>query len=1456
MAISFSSISFTTVTVRVTGRADLAFAVRISDPRPMGAEYRNRSGIWQRVDVRGDFYGSTPPGTGDTTDSIRLRGLTVGETYRVQIVSNNLDDGIDYSLTMRSNTPATGTPTISGAATVGQTLTANQGSLADANGLPNTFPGDYSFQWLRDGVAISGATARTYTVTTADAGARLSVRVSFEDGADFNESRTSAQTAMVPAINTPATGTPTISGAATVGQTLTANQGSLADSDGLPDGPFPTDYSLQWQRDGVDIPGATARTYTVTMADAGARLSVWVSFEDGADFNESRTSAQTAMVPAINTPATGTPTISGAATVGQTLTANQGSLADANGLPDGPFPTDYSFQWQRDGVDIPGATARTYTVTMADAGARLSVWVSFEDGADFNESRTSAQTAMVPAINTPATGTPTISGAATVGQTLTANQGSLADSDGLPDGPFPTDYSFQWLRDGVAISGATARTYTVTTADAGARLSVRVSFEDGADFNESRTSAQTAMVPANNPATGMPTITGSPRVAQTLTAGIGTVADSDGLPDGPFPTDYSFQWLRGGVDIPGATSETYEVTNADVGSALRVVVSFTDDIGFSESRSSATTATVSSNASATGEPSIAGTVKVGETLTARRGTIADLDGLPDTFPDDYTFQWIRGADDIDGATARTYELVKADTGEAIKVMVFFVDDLGGAESRTSAATAAVAPPDAASAPRVTINAIPAGAENTRVTLGATLTGGNYDEVDYEWRVDRGSLDETDAEEPKWTRPHVIADADVAVALIITARGTGTNAENGTSATATATLDARVTDLPAALHFASRLTVQTTEDLLPVFGEEVALGGKFFKLADVSEAVARQKISSYAAKVAIGEHTDLDDPILSSLNVADHRGGILLNAYAGDAARNTNRCWFSTCNLRHDKHLLLPPRIHTAATPPRSETANVSLIRKWNNKIYVCHGPRMRRYNPATDTWHTVHTFPSTPTDSCFPRFRATDGTVTRYFVVVYGTGYSYAEIGADETWTDMANGDYVRCAFWDGKAWGITESGLLKRTLDPTDDASWMDDALLFLEVGEEVKRLLKGRRPGGAEILYVVTNAGLYEHHADDPSFVSTSFTLPLDDDNGVGTERWRESLYVSSGLGIYKYDSAGAQAVLSTVGLDKDDGLPANYRWRVVALIGSHNDLIAFVSRPAGSSTGRNGIYAYDNGGWHNIYLGPAGGDAMMGAVAVTTSDSSSSLYRLWFAEGQTLRWLQLHKDQVNPLESGDPDFGESAFHISPWFESAELLSNKVGLVQRVQVSRMSATEKVRGYVSFDRDPRRYPLSFFPVLFYGEESDIPAEGFTEITHNGIYEARLTNREDVAEAVAHGTLYQVFRWEYELERASGDANSHLSPDVNLTSHVYYKDNVPRHQYVVTLDISGTHRGRDRQAMIAELRELSASPGLKAFVYERSKAVRYVIVPEDSEFQRQIEHPDADTFRLTLQELF
>ena len=100
-----------------------------------------------------------------------------------------------------------------------------------------------------------------------------------------------------------------------------------------------------------------------------------------------------------NTPATGAPTITGTAAVGQMLTASTTGIADADGLP-----ANFSYQWVRvdaDGtsnpVDIPGAITATYTLTADDLGKRLKVTVSFTDNLETTKTLTSEATATVAA---------------------------------------------------------------------------------------------------------------------------------------------------------------------------------------------------------------------------------------------------------------------------------------------------------------------------------------------------------------------------------------------------------------------------------------------------------------------------------------------------------------------------------------------------------------------------------------------------------------------------------------------------------------------------------------------------------------------------------------------------------------------------------------------------------------------------------------------------------------------------------------------------------------------------------------------------------------------------------------------------------------------------------------------------------------------------------------------------
>ena len=87
---------------------------------------------------------------------------------------------------------------------------------------------------------------------------------------------------------------------------------------------------------------------------------------------------------------------------------------------------------------------------------------------------------------------------------------------------------------------------------------------------------------ANTPATGAPVINGTPLARQELTADTSGIEDADGLTN----VTYSYQWIAGGSDIDGAANSTYTLSDDDEGKAIRVRVSFTDDVGNDETLTS------------------------------------------------------------------------------------------------------------------------------------------------------------------------------------------------------------------------------------------------------------------------------------------------------------------------------------------------------------------------------------------------------------------------------------------------------------------------------------------------------------------------------------------------------------------------------------------------------------------------------------------------------------------------------------------------------------------------------------------------------------------------------------------------------------------------------------------------------------------------------------------------------
>jgi hypothetical protein len=305
--------------------------------------------------------------------------------------------------------------------------------------------------------------------------------------------------------------------------------------------------SYQWQKNGANITGATSSSYTTpatTTSDSGSTFVVVVS-------NSAGTATSNAATLTVN-PAPVAPTIT-TQPLNQTVTAGQ--TATFSVVASGTAPL--SYQWQKNGANIAGATSSSYTTpatTTSDSGSTFVAVVS-------NSAGSATSNAATLTVN-PAPVAPTITTQPS-NQTVTAGQTATFTVTATGTAPL----SYQWQKNGANIAGATASNYTTpatNTSDSGSTFVVVVS-------NSAGTATSNAATLTVNPPPVAPTITTQP-VNQTVTAG--QTAAFSVVASGTAPLSY--QWQKNGANIAGATSASYTTpatTTSDSGSTFRVVVS-------------------------------------------------------------------------------------------------------------------------------------------------------------------------------------------------------------------------------------------------------------------------------------------------------------------------------------------------------------------------------------------------------------------------------------------------------------------------------------------------------------------------------------------------------------------------------------------------------------------------------------------------------------------------------------------------------------------------------------------------------------------------------------------------------------------------------------------------------------------------------------------------------------------
>jgi len=392
-----------------------------------------------------------------------------------------------------------------------------------------------AYQWRKNGSMIEGAVSDTYSApaTAEDDGAAFSVIVSNAVG---SVESAAAKLFVMPADVAPSITVQPADQSVTTGQTATFSVTAT--------GSEPLSY--QWQRNSAPISGATDSSYTTaaaSSADDGALFTVIVSNPVGSiSSHPARLGVSTASGGGV------APTISGQPA---DVSIRAGQVATFTVTASGTAPL--VFQWTRNGHNIPGANAASYStppVAASDSGALFGVIIANDAGYVTSRGAKLTVSGTAPKITTqPAD------------QTVAA--GKTATFAVVATGTAPLTY--QWRKNGAAIGGATSASFTtgsLTSADSGATYSVVVS--NAAGTATSRGAKLTVSGTA-------PSITTQPQ-DQTIAAG--KTATFTVVATGSAPLSY--QWRRNGTAIPGATSTSYTTpsqSTSDNGATFSVVIS-------------------------------------------------------------------------------------------------------------------------------------------------------------------------------------------------------------------------------------------------------------------------------------------------------------------------------------------------------------------------------------------------------------------------------------------------------------------------------------------------------------------------------------------------------------------------------------------------------------------------------------------------------------------------------------------------------------------------------------------------------------------------------------------------------------------------------------------------------------------------------------------------------------------
>ena len=461
---------------------------------------------------------------------------------------------------------------------------------------------------------------------------------------------------------------------------------------------------------------------------------------------------------------------------------------------------------------------------------------------------------------------------------------------------------------------------------------------------------------------------------------------------------------------------------------------------------------------------------------------------------------------------------------------------------------------------------------------------------------------------------------------------------------------------------------------------------------VVPSVGYNNLASWAnQKVSFGDYTRDSDDILSSKIWTQFVNGIGYDRIREGSDEGV--CWYSNLWTRTPYQLTLNRRVDSVSG------------------IKYPLGDLERNFFGATDTKvhpvdaSTLAVGTALTNDLAGPPVNKGREFEGNQYIPLGTAGYAYHD-GTTVT-NSTAIDNVVDFIVWDAtepRMLGLCSDGGLHETFD---GVSWNEVARL--NSAYIPRKLVHYVDRQENEAVYIVHSKGVAAYDPVSDVLIPTRLVFPAHPDNGKGAAMWRigEDLFISAGLGTYRYNLAS----ISPVGLDRNSGIPAEFRGYITDFEPEHNALLAYVrgkpvveesdpdieidpgqnseSIDMSDTQARTLLAAFTGFGWHVVWES-ADTTGEPNWVVVSEGDET---YRIWWGYGVDADdrcYTQIvPRSFSNPkqlLEVGEGDFESTGYIDTGWFDANMQEFDKVADRFEVRLDAASTTEHVEVYYRTD--------------------------------------------------------------------------------------------------------------------------------------------------------------------------